>query len=96
MLIKVRATTVNRTDYGELRPYLIGRLLFGLLRPKRTIFGMDFAGEVEATGDGITSFKRGDRVFGMCPSRRNGAHAEYVCIPDDGPIATMPDRARFD
>lgn len=96
VLVRVHATTVNRTDCGELRPRLIGRLLFGLRRPRRTIFGMDFAGVIEAVGVEVKSLKPGDRVFGMCPSRNNGAHAEYVCIPESGPIATMPASSRFD
>ena len=96
VLVRVHATTVSRTDCGELRPGVIGRLLFGLRRPRRTIFGMDFAGVVEAVGADVTAFRPGDRVFGMCPSRSNGAHAEYVCIPADGPIAVMPANARFD
>lgn len=95
VLVRVHATTVNRTDCGELRPGLIGRLVFGLRRPRRSIFGMDFAGVVEAVGAEVTSFKVGDRVFGMCPSRKNGAHAEYVCVPEQGPIARMPANARF-
>ncbi len=96
VLIRVHATTVNRTDCGELRPRLIGRLMYGLLRPRRTIFGMDFAGVVEAVGAEVTSFKPGGRVFGMCPSRSNGAHAEFVCVPENGPIAFMPTNTRFD
>jgi NADPH:quinone reductase-like Zn-dependent oxidoreductase len=96
VLIRVHATTVNRTDSGELRPRVIGRLFFGLRRPRRTIFGMDFAGVVEAAGAGVTSFKPGDRVFGMCPSRSNGAHAEYVSIPERAPIALMPAHTHFD
>src|SRR5213592_3789834 len=96
VLIRVHATTVNRTDCGELRPRVIGRLLFGLLRPRRTIFGMDFAGVVESVGTEVMSFKPGDRVFGMCPSRSNGAQAEYVCIQETGPIAVMPASTRFD
>jgi len=96
VLIRVHAATVNRTDCGELRPRIIGRLFFGLRRPRRTIFGMDFAGVVEAVGAQVMSLKAGDRVFGMCPLRRNGAHAEYVCIPETAPIATMPANMRFD
>lgn len=96
VLIRVHATTVNRTDCGELRPRIIGRLLFGLRRPRRTIFGMDFAGVVEAVGADVMSFKPGDRVFGMCPSRNNGAQAEYVCMPESAPIAIMPANTHFD
>jgi NADPH:quinone reductase-like Zn-dependent oxidoreductase len=96
VLIRVHATTVNRTDCGELRPRIIGRFFFGLLRPRRKIFGMDVAGEVEEVGAAAKSFKLGDRVFGMCPSKRNGAQAEYVCVPEQGPIASMPSNTRFD
>lgn len=97
VLIRVRATTVNRTDCGELAPHpFFGRLIYGLRRPKRTIFGLDVAGEVEAAGARVISFKPGDRVFGMCPTRRNGAQAEYVCVPEAAPIAVMPEGLRFD
>jgi NADPH:quinone reductase-like Zn-dependent oxidoreductase len=96
ILIRVRAATVNRTDCGELRahPFFM-RFFSGLLRPRRTIFGLDFAGEVEAVGAAISSFKPGDRVFGMCPSRSNGAQAEYVCVPERT-VAAMPAGTRFD
>lgn len=96
VLIRVYATTVNRTDCGELRPGVFGRLMYGLRRPKRTIFGMDFAGVVETVDAEVKSFTPGDRVFGMCPSRRNGAQAEYVCVPESGPIALMPAKLRFE
>jgi NADPH:quinone reductase-like Zn-dependent oxidoreductase len=51
------------------------RLFTGLRRPKRTILGLDFAGQVEAVGAGAASFKPGDRAFGMCPARSNGGNA---------------------
>jgi NADPH:quinone reductase-like Zn-dependent oxidoreductase len=95
VFIRVHATTVNRTDCGELRPRILGRFLYGLRRPRRRIFGLDFAGVVEAVGQAVTSFKPGDRVFGMCPTRSNGAQAEYVCIPEGGPIALMPAGTQF-
>ena len=96
VLVRVRATTVTRTDCGELRPGLFGRLMYGLLRPRRSIFGMDFAGVVESLGAEVEPFRPGDRVFGMCPPRNNGAQAEYVCIPESGPIAVMPKDTPFD
>jgi NADPH:quinone reductase-like Zn-dependent oxidoreductase len=98
VLVRVHAATVNRTDCGELAPHpsLLGRLMYGLRRPRRTILGMDFAGDVETVGAGVTSFEPGDRVFGMCSLRRNGAHAEYVCVPETGAIARMPAGVPFD
>ncbi len=97
VLLRVHATTVSRTDCGMLRahPPLIARFFMGFFRPKHTILGMDFAGTVEAVGDGVTSFEPGERVFGMSPDHY-GAHAEYLCVPETGPIATMPIGMRFD
>src|SRR6185437_158657 len=95
VLVRVHATTVSRTDYGELRPGLM-RIFYGLLRPRRMIFGLDFAGVVEAAGPGTSSFKPGDRVFGMCPITSSGAHAEYICVAEMGPIAIMPTNLDYD
>lgn len=90
VLIRVRATTVSRTDCGMRRPHpWFVRLAAGLLRPRRTILGMDFAGEVEAIGAGVTAFKPGDRVFGLSPDVY-GAHAESLCVPEHGAVALMP------
>ena len=96
LLIRVHAATVNRTDCAELRahPFFM-RFFYGLWRPKRIIFGLDFAGQVESVGAETLSFKPGDRVFGMCPSRSNGAQAEYVCVPERA-VAAMPVGVRFD
>lgn len=90
VLIRVHATTVNRTDCGFLRaePFFI-RVVSGLLRPKATILGGELAGEVEAVGKAVTSFRRGDKVFGLT-GMRFGAHAEYVCLPEDAALATRP------
>jgi len=91
VLVRVHATTVNRTDCGMLqaRPFVV-RLFFGLFRPKHTILGLEFAGEVEAVGASVLRFAPGDRVFGMSP-RHYGAHAEYLCVPEQGAIAPMPE-----
>ena len=96
VLIRVHAASVNRTDCGELRarPFFM-RLFYGLFRPKRAIFGLDFAGEVEAVGADVLAFEPGDRVFGMCPSRGNGAQAEYAAVPDRA-VAPLPAGVRFD
>jgi NADPH:quinone reductase-like Zn-dependent oxidoreductase len=96
VLVRVHAATVNRTDCGELRFPAVIRLINGALRSRRTILGMDFAGTVEAVGAAASTFKPGDRVFGMCPSRNDGAQAEYFCMPETGPIARMPSNLCFD
>jgi NADPH:quinone reductase-like Zn-dependent oxidoreductase len=95
VLVKVRATTVNRTDCGMLEPHpFFIRATAGLFRPKLTVLGMDFAGTVEAVGTSVTTFKPGDHVFGMSP-RTYGAHAEYLCVREDGQIANMPSDLPF-
>jgi NADPH:quinone reductase-like Zn-dependent oxidoreductase len=90
VLVRVHATTVNRTDCGvrAARPFFY-RLFIGLRRPRRTVLGTEFAGEVEAVGAGVTAFKAGDRVFGF-DGTRFGAHAEYLATPADGLLATIP------
>jgi NADPH:quinone reductase-like Zn-dependent oxidoreductase len=91
LLIKVHATTLNRTDCGfrSGKPFL-SRFFTGLARPRGTVMGHKFAGRVEAVGSDVTSFEIGDRVFGFIRfSGPFGAHAEYVTIPEDGPLATI-------
>jgi len=90
VLIRVHATTVNRTDCGFLRaePFFV-RVVSGLLRPKATILGSELAGEVEAAGKDVASFKQGDQVFGLT-GLHFGAHAEYVCLPEEAAIAARP------
>ena len=96
VLVKVHATTVNRTDCGlrAAEPF-VNRFFTGLIRPRVTVLGNEFAGEVEAVGSGVTSFEVGDRVFGFNGSRF-GAHAEYLAIPEDGSVATMPANVTFE
>lgn len=96
VLVKVHVTTVNRTDSGlrAAKPF-INRFFTGLRRPRMTVLGNEFAGEVEAVGSGVTSFEVGDRVFGYNGSRF-GAHAEYLTMPEDGSLATMPANVTYE
>ena len=95
ILVKVHATTVGRTDSCALRahPFFV-RPYTGLLRPRRKVLGLDFAGTVEAVGDGVTNFRQGNHVFGLTPGGY-GAHAEYVCVPAEGAVSGMPAGKRF-
>ena len=63
--------------------------LTGLTRPHATVLGNEFAGVVEAVGAAVTAFAVGERVFGYSGDRF-GAHAEYLSIPEAGPLATTP------
>lgn len=90
VLIKIHATTVNRTDCGFRKPeYLIVRFFNGLFRPKKNILGSEVAGEIEAIGKKVKIFKVGEQVFGLS-TVNFGAHAEYICMPEKGSITTMP------
>ena len=90
VLVRVHATTVNRTDCAcrAARPFFM-RLFTGLSKPRATILGNEFAGEVEAVGSRATLFKVGDKVFGYNEGPF-GAHAEYLSIREDASLATMP------
>jgi NADPH:quinone reductase-like Zn-dependent oxidoreductase len=93
VLVRVRATSMTQTDchMRRARPYL-WRLMLGLRRPKRRVLGFELAGEIEAIGRAVTAFQPGDRVFGM----RNGAHAEYVCVREQGYLTHMPEGMSFE
>lgn len=96
VLIKVQATTVNRTDCGfRSANYFVVRFFSGLINPKNAILGCEFSGEIEAVGSAVTSFHPGDKVFGF-NDKTWGGHAEYMTMPEDGPIATMPSNVSFE
>jgi NADPH:quinone reductase-like Zn-dependent oxidoreductase len=96
VLVRVHTATVNRTDcaFRAGTPF-VARPVYGLVRPRATVLGSEFAGVVEATGSSVTSFQVGDRVFGYNEGRF-GAHAEYMTIPEDGSIALIPAGVTFD
>ncbi len=93
VLVKIHATTVNRTDCGlrSAKPF-IARFFTGLFRPKQMILGTELAGEIEDVGASVSEFKVGDEVFGM----KTGAHAEYVCVRESGALAHKPTNMTFE
>lgn len=97
ILVRVRASTVSQADTHLRRPDpFVWRLLRGLRRPTRLpILGVELSGEVEAVGPAVSQYAVGDAVFGH-PSTWAGAHAEYVCIRQDAPLAHMPAGMRFE
>ena len=93
VLVRVRATTVTRTDAGlRSAEVFVSRLVTGLRRPKQRILGLEFAGVVEAVGAAVTEFQVGDEVFGV----RSGANAEYVCVRESGALAHKPADLSFE
>ncbi|MFK7814526.1 MAG: NAD(P)-dependent alcohol dehydrogenase [Maribacter sp.] len=91
LLIRVHATTVNRTDCGILtgKPYII-RAFVGLTKPKDLIPGTDFAGQVEAIGKNVSLFKVGDRVWGLHDEGLK-SQAEYMTFREDKAVIKIPD-----
>ena len=95
VLIRVFATTVNRTDCGfRSAEYIISRLFSGLFRPKNRVLGNEFAGQIIAVGKGVAAYKTGDRVFGY-NDIRFGAHAEYMLMAEEGAMATIPESMSY-
>lgn len=95
VLIKVKAATVNRSDCAMLRaqPFIM-RFGTGLFKPKKTILGTDFAGQIEAIGKEVKSFKVGDRVFGFNDAGVR-SHAQYMTLPAKEAMATIPDNITY-
>jgi len=86
VLIKVRAASLNALDVYLIRDSWLGRLMFGLRKPRDTRLGRDVAGEVVAVGKNITQFKPGDEVFGIC----RGSLAEYAVAPERALVIKPP------
>jgi NADPH:quinone reductase-like Zn-dependent oxidoreductase len=103
VLVKVYATTVNRADCATreanrrsgLAVMLLSRSISGLRRPRQSILGTEFAGEVTAVGAAVTKFTVGDHVFGNS-GFRFGAHAEFICIQESARIAHKPTTMSFE
>lgn len=92
VLVRVRASTVNRTDCAvrAAHPFFM-RLITGPVRPRRTVLGCEFAGDIAAVGGNVDAagWRPGERVFGYVEGRF-GAHAEYLTLPAAGSLATIP------
>jgi NADPH:quinone reductase-like Zn-dependent oxidoreductase len=84
VLVQVRAASLNPYDWHFMTglPYL-GRLQFGMFKPKANGLGADLAGQVEAVGKNVTRFRPGEEVFGEVET---GAFAEYVCFSEDAAV----------
>ena len=95
VLVRVRASTVSQSDthLRAANPF-IWRFFVGLRRPKIRTLGVEFSGEVAAVGASVREFHVGDRVFGG--PRGFGAHAEFICLKESGPIAHMPAGMSFE
>ena len=96
VLIKVHATTVNRTDCGTLtgKPFVF-RFFIGLFSPTHEILGTDFAGEVVGVGKEVSKFEIGDRVWGLDDEGLR-SQAEYMVLKEDVAILKIPGDIDYD
>jgi NADPH:quinone reductase-like Zn-dependent oxidoreductase len=109
ILIRVYAVSINFGDmivrnFKEISPrkfhmpllfWLIGKIVFGFRRPRITILGSEFAGEIESVGKDVKRFKKGDQVFGY-RGPRMGAYAEYLCMPEKGVLTIKPSNMSYE
>ena len=101
ILIRVRAAEVTKADC-EMRSFKFAvswfwlplRLLMEIRRPRKSVLGAYFSGDVEAVGAAVTLFKSGDAIFG-CAGMRFGAYGEYLSLPDDYTLMPKPDNLSF-
>ncbi len=99
VLVRVRASSVTSGDVrmraftGAGIFWLPMRLLFGVLRPRNPVAGMEFAGTITEVGRSVTAFRVGDAVFGM---KIGGANAELLAARESGAIAAKPDGLTFE
>lgn len=101
VLVRIHATAVTVSDC-YIRGFRVSpafwipmALAVGFPRPRRPILGMVLAGEVEAAGQAVSGFRRGDRVFGQT-MMRFGTYAEFTCVPQGSALAPMPSQATYE
>ena len=104
ILIKIHATTVIAGDCelrGQNHPTmgfglkLLMRIGFGIRGPRKKILGQQLAGEVEAIGEDVTLFKKGDHVFGVTGFSM-GTYAEYKCVSENKLVIIKPTNMTFE
>ena len=103
VLIKIHATSVTIGDVivrsgkhptSKFQTVML-HLMLGIKKPKRPVLGMELAGEIEALGENVKQFKKGDAVFAST-GFKFGAYAEYKCLPEDSIITLKPTNLNFE
>ncbi|MFK7946109.1 MAG: NAD(P)-dependent alcohol dehydrogenase [Saprospiraceae bacterium] len=96
ILVKIRASTINRTDCAVVngKPFIF-RFFVGFPKPRKIILGTDFSGEIVKVGNNISKFKIGDKVFGF-HDEGIGSQAEYALFKENQAIEIMPSNVTFE
>ncbi len=96
ILVKVRGTSVNRTDCANLRAKpVIMRLMMGLFSPKNSILGTEFSGDVTEVGKAVTQYEVGNKVFGFTDSGIS-SYAEYLVLSPKNAFSLMPENITYE
>ena len=99
VLVKIFAATVTSGDAKLRHLSLPLRIVFRIMGAggitRTSIPGHELAGEIEAVGQDVNRFKKGDQVFASA-GLRAGTHAEYVCLPEDAMVARKPENLTYD
>ena len=106
ILVKVYATTATVAD-SRVRSFRVpllfwlpARIVLGFRKPKKTVLGMELAGEVESVGKNVKLFQKGDQVFAAtlvgAVAYGGGAYAEYKCLPEDAAISIKPSNMTYE
>jgi NADPH:quinone reductase-like Zn-dependent oxidoreductase len=109
ILIRIHATSVNYGDiiarnFKDVSPrkfnmpfpfWVLSKIVFGFRKPKITILGSEFAGEIESAGKDVRLFAKDEQVFGYC-GMSMGAYAEYLCMPENGMVVIKPAQITYE
>lgn len=96
VLVKIRAAAVTTAGMiGRKGRPLFTRLISGLRKPKKNILGMELAGEIEAVGENVYLFHKGDQVFGLTGITL-GSNAEYKTLSKEAALIAKPDNLTFE
>ncbi|MDQ6597702.1 NAD(P)-dependent alcohol dehydrogenase [Bacillus salipaludis] len=93
--IKIQAASVGPADCTFRKGSPLVQLVYGLKRPRNSIFGAELSGEIDLVGEKVTRYKVGDQVLGLS-AKTFGAQAEYKCLHENTPLAIKSSAMSFE